>query len=256
MTPDYQTDREIAALWAYEMRHRQAWCILDTETTGLGVDDEICQIAVIDPSGATLLNTLVKPIKSISAAASKIHGITDEMVQGAPAFDQVFLQLLRAIGDRDVCIYNSAFDLRLIRQSLKPYGIYISLQQAERVAVPRLPEPSIREVIPLWLNGASVYCAMRWFSQWCGEWSNYHGNYRWQRLPGGDHTALGDCMATLEIILRMADSRYPESLRQAIAEQTEPMPAPAEPVRLAEMPQIAAIQNDADSDEQYDDIPF
>lgn len=29
-------------------------------------------------------------------------------------------------------------------------------------------------------------------------------NYRYQRLPGGDHSALGDARATLAVIKRMA----------------------------------------------------
>lgn len=31
-------------------------------------------------------------------------------------------------------------------------------------------------------------------------------NYRWQRLPGGDHSALGDCWATLKVLQKMAES--------------------------------------------------
>jgi DNA polymerase-3 subunit epsilon len=45
---------------------------------------------------------------------------------------------------------------------------------------------------------------MQWYSQWVGEWNDYHQDYKWQRLPGGDHSALGDCKATLEVIRRMA----------------------------------------------------
>jgi DNA polymerase III subunit epsilon len=45
---------------------------------------------------------------------------------------------------------------------------------------------------------------MLWYSQWVGERNEYHGDYKWQRLPGGDHSALGDCKATLEVIEAMA----------------------------------------------------
>lgn len=31
-----------------------------------------------------------------------------------------------------------------------------------------------------------------------------HGNNRWQKLPGGDHSALGDARATLAVIRKMA----------------------------------------------------
>jgi DNA polymerase-3 subunit epsilon len=45
---------------------------------------------------------------------------------------------------------------------------------------------------------------MRQYAAFVGEWNEYHGNYRWQRLPGGDHSALGDARATLSLLKRMA----------------------------------------------------
>ncbi|NJO78661.1 MAG: hypothetical protein HC827_09085 [Cyanobacteria bacterium RM1_2_2] len=50
---------------------------------------------------------------------------------------------------------------------------------------------------------------MKWYSQWVGEWNELHGDYRWQKLPSGDHSALGDCRATLTIIQEMAASYSP-----------------------------------------------
>jgi DNA polymerase-3 subunit epsilon len=43
------------------------------------------------------------------------------------------------------------------------------------------------------------------YAEWFGEWNSYHQSFRWQKLQGGDHSALGDCFATLELIKRMAD---------------------------------------------------
>ena len=50
----------------------------------------------------------------------------------------------------------------------------------------------------------SVHCAMRQYAKYCGEWNSYYNNFKWQPLSGGDHSALGDCRATLELIKRMA----------------------------------------------------
>jgi DNA polymerase-3 subunit epsilon len=41
-------------------------------------------------------------------------------------------------------------------------------------------------------------------AEWVGEWDDYHRSFRWQKLQGGDHSALGDCLATLEIIKKIA----------------------------------------------------
>ena len=48
------------------------------------------------------------------------------------------------------------------------------------------------------------------FAEYCGDWSTYHGNYRWQRLSNhandADHTAAGDCLATQYIIQKMVNN--------------------------------------------------
>lgn len=208
---DRKDDFQQAALWAHELLKRQDWVILDTETTGLGSEDQICQIAAIDSQGNTVIDTLVKPTIAISSQASAIHKITDEMVENAPSFPEVFMQLWEAIGDRGLVIYNAPFDTRMIQQSLHTWGYIWRIGGGEMMVI-----PGARLWCYAWMNGAAIHCAMHWFSQWCGEWNDYHGSYRWQRLPGGDHTALGDCKATLEIIRRMAASYEPEK-REGVA---------------------------------------
>jgi DNA polymerase III subunit epsilon len=51
---------------------------------------------------------------------------------------------------------------------------------------------------------ASWECAMRAFAAYVGERSK-RGVYNNQKLPGGDHTAIGDARATLRLIERMAE---------------------------------------------------
>ena len=69
-----QTDptREVALRWLAAQP-----VFLDTETTGLDNRAEICEIAVLDPEGCTLLDTLVKPRQPIPQAATDVHGISD-----------------------------------------------------------------------------------------------------------------------------------------------------------------------------------
>jgi hypothetical protein len=45
---------------------------------------------------------------------------------------------------------------------------------------------------------------MRQYAAWVGEWSERHGDWRWPRLPGGDHTPVGDGRATLALVRRLA----------------------------------------------------
>ncbi len=180
------TDREKATFWARSLQERQDWVILDTETTGLSPQDEIVQIAVLGADGKTMLDTYVCPTRSIPAAATAIHGITDADVQEAPAFPEVYDELKRIISGKTVVIYNAVFDLRLIRQTLQIHGVSL---------------PGI--------EGDRVECAMLQYSAWIGAlWPG--GGYKWQKLQGGDHTALGDCRATLAVIRRMAGEKQEE----------------------------------------------
>lgn len=178
-------DKARAAAWARQvLAEPDKYVILDTETTGLDSSAEVVQVAVIDPRGEVLLDTLVRPVGTIPEAASRIHGITYKDVADAPGFADVLPQLQTACRGRTVIIYNADYDTRLLWQSAKAAGgqeLCLDARAATGVC----------------------NCAMHWYAQWVGEIGQY-GDYRWQRLPGGDHSALGDCRATLEVLKRMA----------------------------------------------------
>jgi hypothetical protein len=65
-----------------------------------------------------------------------------------------------------------------------------------------------------WMGGIEFNCAMEQYAAWCGDYSEYHGNFRWQRLNGG-HRALGDCRATLDLIRGMANSKTTEESEES-----------------------------------------
>jgi len=174
---------ETAKEWARDLLKKNPadWVILDTETTGLGPTDQVCQVAIINGAGDVLMNNvLVKPTVHIPAVASGIHGITDETVKDAPNFIDVWLEIHKRMQGKRLVIYNADFDLRILRQSAET--------QKHTIEFPC----------------SSWTCAMNAYGEYVGDWNGYHGNFRWQRLPGGDHTALGDCRAVLKLIQFMA----------------------------------------------------
>ncbi|MEY3871004.1 MAG: hypothetical protein RLZZ338_4898 [Cyanobacteriota bacterium] len=47
---------------------------------------------------------------------------------------------------------------------------------------------------------------MEMYAHFYGEWSSYYQDYKWQSLNGG-HNAIADCLACLDLIKRMANSK-------------------------------------------------
>ena len=157
--------------------------ILDTETTGLGNYDEVCQVAMINGAGDVLINNvLIKPTIHIRADASRIHGITDETVKDAPRFTEIWGEIYKHMDGKQLVIYNADYDTRILTQTA--HAVHDGLQ--------------------LGFPFKKLHDAMTMYAQYVGEWNDYRGNFKWKRLPGGDHTALGDCLAVLELIKDMA----------------------------------------------------
>lgn len=166
--------------------------IIDTETTGLSITDEIVEISAIDCQGNVLLDTLVQPAGEIGEEAAAIHGITHQMTHSSPTFDQILGDLAGIVHDRTVVMYNANFDGRLIYQSARRYGL-------------RAPN-------------MSAHCAMNAYARFFGQWDHSRNRWRWQSLTnaahqmgvaieGNAHRALTDCQTTLGIIKAMAGYR-------------------------------------------------
>lgn len=140
------------------------------------------EIAVADPEGNPLINTTVKPRLPIEPGATKIHGYTIDGLAEAPAFREVYPQLLDALKDKRVIVYNARYDRRVFDTEVGMLGARGLLSG---------------RYLPAW------ECAMGWYSQFVGE-PGKRGGYKYQKLPGGDHSALGDCRATLKVLETMA----------------------------------------------------
>ena len=175
--------------------------ILDTETTGLE-NGYAVQLAVLTVAGEVLVDTLLNPQVPIPSAASAIHGITDAMVSGAPAFGALVDRLAAALHGRRLVIYNAAFDLGVLRRELDRH-----YRQVEPVA--GLPEWETHPAAERWLARLGpVECAMEMYAQWYGQWHDYWQDFTWQPLGGG-HDARGDCETVIERLREMAGTDAP-----------------------------------------------
>ena len=176
-------NRRAAAEWARAVLADDQAIILDTETTGLHAGAEIVEITIIEShTGQPLLDTLVKPKNRIPRGASAIHGITLAEVTTAPIWPELHQQVGQILKDASqVVIYNADFDIRLLRQTRDLY------------ALPPVGPPRRR-----------YQCAMKYFARFVGQWDPYRQDFKWQPLRGGNHRALGDCLATLKTLETMA----------------------------------------------------
>lgn len=179
--------REEVQLWAYQLFRSGNFYVLDTETTGLDAGAEIVQLALIDRDGHTLMNTLIKPTRPCTAEATRVHGITNEMLADAPTMADLYINLSAKLAASTLIAYNMAFDWRVLTQSLAVYG---------------LPLPV----------GVKRHCAMIAYARYYGQ--RQRGDYAWQSLEKAcrqqnikreyAHSALGDARATLALLRHMA----------------------------------------------------
>jgi DNA polymerase-3 subunit epsilon len=111
---------------------------LDTETTGLDSRAQIIEICVIDRDGKVLVDSLVRPEGSIPQDAIRIHGITDEMVNTAPTWPEVWPLVEGVLNGRYLIAYNADFDRRMMQQSHQRYGLPWLLPQGRFIDVMKL----------------------------------------------------------------------------------------------------------------------
>lgn len=97
---------------------------LDTETTGMSKEDEIIEVAVCGVDGSVLLNTLVRPAGAwIDPSAMSLHGITIDSLKDAPVWPAVAESVRQTLAERIVVIFHAGFDMRMLRQSDKAWGL-------------------------------------------------------------------------------------------------------------------------------------
>ncbi len=163
---------------------------LDTETTGTGITAEIIEIAIVDTDSSVLFDSLVKPRGAIEPDAQRVHGLTMADLQSAPSWQQTWPQVEAVLSGRVVGIYNSEFDLRMMKQS----------HQRSWLAW-KLPEDGF-------------FCLMKLYASFYGDWDARRGSYRWQALElarqqcdlalPNSHRAYDDALLARAIHLYMA----------------------------------------------------
>ena len=161
--------------------------VFDTETTGLSSrSDEMVQFSACDGDGNILINTYLRPTKHTEwPGAEAVNGISPEMVKDAPTLEEVAEQIKEVLSSAKLLIgYNIGFDL----------GFVSSIWQ---------PSKDLK-MVDVMLDFAREY----------GEWNDYFGDYKWQKLTTAAryyhyefkaHDSMNDVFATLYVYQRMQE---------------------------------------------------
>ena len=177
-------DRAGSVAWARSLLESGGFCVLDSETTGLKPPVGFVEIAIVDADAKTLFEGTVRPVCRVEPGATRIHGHTTRSLAGSPPFSEVYPDLLEVLWGRRIIVYNASYDRRVWDGEVRSLGA----------------RGALAGELPAW------ECAMRRYAAYVGEPSK-RGGYRNQKLTGGDHSALGDALATLRLIEEIAAER-------------------------------------------------
>jgi DNA polymerase-3 subunit epsilon len=159
------------------------YAIVDIETTG-GHAHAACitEIAIIVTDGKVILEqyeTLVNPLCAIPYFISKLTGITQEMVDTAPVFEQVAPAIFELLNGKVFVAHNVNFDYSFVNHQLKQHGFEL---KCKKLCTVRYGKKVIR--------GLPSYSL---------------GNFcRSLDIPVSNrHRAGGDCLATYYLLKRI-----------------------------------------------------
>lgn len=101
------------------------YTVIDIETTGLSIHSneiiEISALKVRDDKVIEKFSSLIKPEGHINSFISKLTGITNEMVQEAPAITEVLPAFTKFLDNDCILGHNVHFDINFIYTNLKKY---------------------------------------------------------------------------------------------------------------------------------------
>lgn len=181
------------------------YVVFDTETTGLNPSngDRMISIAGVRIVNGRVLrgevfDTRINPRRRIPPASTKIHHITDAMVEHAPFIEEVLPRFHAFCQGAVLVAHNAAFDMR-----------FLTLQQ-DKCGI-RFDHPVLDTVLlAAHLDGQADSLTLDTLCE----------RFAIEIAPEDRHTALGDSLATAELYLRLMDmleAARVRTLREAIA---------------------------------------
>lgn len=169
-----------AKTWAHHLMQRDDWLVIDVETTGLGLQAEVVEAAIIGSRGDVLLDTMVRPHTPPEPQASRVHGLDVKALRDQPRFGQIYGRLMELLTRRIVVAYNAEFDRHVLAHTCRTAGL------------PRIE--------------CTWECAMLRYEQWRGFRASLATVCEVESIvaAGPRHRALPDARLVWNLIRRMA----------------------------------------------------
>lgn len=102
--------------------------VLDTETTGLRVEDghRLIEVGCLEMVNRRLTGNhfhyYLNPGREIEAGATAVHGITNDFLRDKPSFASIAKELVEFISGSELIIHNAPFDLSFLNYELSLVG--------------------------------------------------------------------------------------------------------------------------------------
>jgi DNA polymerase-3 subunit alpha (Gram-positive type) len=123
--------------------------VFDLETTGLSPgDNRIIEIGAVKLRNMQIVDefvTFVNPQMVIPDGASKVNGITDDMVRDAPYENDALRAFTEFCGEcKCLVAHNAAFDMGFLRSGLNRCGLPCDFAAVDTLALSRAAVPSLK----------------------------------------------------------------------------------------------------------------
>ena len=122
--PPSEADETRAA--SFDLSHT-GYTALDIETTGLSPQFcgivEIAALKILPDGRSETFQTLVDPRCVIPRVVTAIHGISDDMVRGAPCAEEVVSGLVEFAAGTPLVLHNAPFDLGFLTPIVQRRGL-------------------------------------------------------------------------------------------------------------------------------------
>ena len=169
--------------------------ILDTETTGLKIEDghRIVEIGCIELDNQIPTNRIfheyINPQRTVSEDAFKVHGYSDKFLSDKKTFNEIAEEFLNFIKDKKLIIHNDPFDLSFLNYELR----LINQKEIDKKNIIDTLELA-RSKYPGSQNSLDALCK----------------RFNIDNSKREKHSALVDCHLLKEVYINLVDQKEPK----------------------------------------------